>query len=131
MKTITERTETALASTAAEPKAAKRANAGKKGADIAPKKGRPGKKATSAKKAPKTHKSEKKGDSARDGSKAATILELLKRPIGATAKELEKATGWQPHSVRGFLSGTVRKKMGRDVVSTKGDNGERSYSIKA
>ena len=42
-----------------------------------------------------------------------------------------KATGWQPHSVRGFLSGTIGKKMGLVVRSTKGDSGERSYSIKA
>jgi uncharacterized protein DUF3489 len=42
-----------------------------------------------------------------------------------------KATGWQPHSVRGFLSGTIRKKMDLDVVSTKGEDGERSYSIKS
>jgi hypothetical protein len=40
-----------------------------------------------------------------------------------------KATGWQPHSVRGFLSGTIRKKMGLTVVSTKGDDGERNYSV--
>ena len=39
-------------------------------------------------------------------------------------------TGWQPHSVRGFLSGTVRKKMGLAVISTKSEDGERSYSIK-
>lgn len=77
-------------------------------------------------------KSAKRGaDAARDGSKAAKILELLKRPGGATGKELETATGWQPHSVRGFLSGTIRKKMGLDVVSSKGDDGERSYSVKA
>ncbi len=67
----------------------------------------------------------------RDGSKAAKILELLKRPGGATSKELQKASGWQPHSVRGFLSGTVGKKMGLTVVSTKGEDGERSYSVKA
>jgi hypothetical protein len=41
-----------------------------------------------------------------------------------------KVTGWQPHSVRGFLSGTVGKKMGLTVTSTKGEDGERSYSIK-
>jgi hypothetical protein len=56
-------------------------------------------------------------------------LELLKRPGGATAQELQRATGWQPHSVRGFLSGTLRKKMGLEVISMKGDNGRRSYSI--
>jgi hypothetical protein len=42
-----------------------------------------------------------------------------------------KATGWQPHSVRGFLSGTVRKKMGLTLTSTKSDDGERTYSVKA
>ena len=125
----TEQIETAPASNSAEPKATKPARVGKKGADVAPKKGKPSKKATSAKKAPKARKGEKKGDSARDGSKAATILELLKRPGGATSKELQKATGWQPHSVRGFLSGTIGKKMGLTVGSTKGQDGERSYSI--
>jgi hypothetical protein len=40
-----------------------------------------------------------------------------------------KATGWQPHSVRGFLSG-VSKKMGRKLQSTKAEGSERSYSIK-
>ena len=40
-----------------------------------------------------------------------------------------KATGWLPHSVRGFLSGTVRKKLGLTVTSTKGEDGERTYSI--
>ena len=47
-----------------------------------------------------------------------------------TAKELMAATGWQPHSVRGFISGTLGKKMGLTVVSAKGENGERTYSIK-
>lgn len=126
-----EQTETAAAITTTEPKATKKAPAAKRGANVAPKKGKPGKKATPAKKAPTARKSAKKADSAREGSKAATILELLKRPGGATSKELMKATGWQPHSVRGFLSGTIRKKMGLDVVSTKGENGERSYSIKS
>jgi hypothetical protein len=67
----------------------------------------------------------------RDGSKAAKILDLLKRADGATLKELIKATGWQAHSVRGFLSGTVGKKMGLKVTSAKGEDGERSYSVKA
>jgi len=126
-----EQTETAPASVAAEPKATKTARPAKKGANVAPKKGKQGKKATSAKRAPKTPTGEKKGGAARDGSKAAKILELLKRPDGATSKELQKATGWQPHSVRGFLSGTIGKKMGLTVTSTKGEDGERSYSVKA
>jgi len=127
MTTITEQTETAPASTAAEPKATKKPRSGARVAPVASKKPKSGKKATPAKKAPK---SAKKAVGARDGSKAAKILDLLKRPGGATSKELQKASGWQPHSVRGFLSGTVGKKMGLTVVSTKGEDGERSYSIK-
>jgi hypothetical protein len=55
----------------------------------------------------------------------------LKREGGVTSKELMTATGWQAHSVRGFLSGTVNKKMGLKVVSAKGESGERSYSLSA
>ena len=41
-----------------------------------------------------------------------------------------KATGWQPHSVRGFLSGAVGMKMSLKLESTKAEDGERSYSVK-
>ena len=68
---------------------------------------------------------------AREGSKTAKILDLLKRPGEASARELLKATGWQPHSLRGFLSGTVGKKMGLALTSTKGKDGEQVYSLKA
>jgi hypothetical protein len=67
---------------------------------------------------------------ARQGSKTAKVLDLLKSQGGATIKELMKATGWQPHSVRGFLSGTVGKKMALVVTSTKNDDGERIYAVK-
>ena len=96
-------------------------------APVAPKKAKSAKKATPAKKAPK---GAKKAKGPREGSKTDKVLELLKRPGGVTSKELMKATGWQPHSVRGFLSGTIGKKMGLTVTSTKGEDGERSYSIK-
>ncbi|HKH98611.1 MAG TPA: DUF3489 domain-containing protein [Candidatus Sulfotelmatobacter sp.] len=72
-----------------------------------------------------------KAASARKGSKTAKILALVKRPGGAALKELMKATGWQPHSVRGFLSGVLTKKMGLKVRSVKGASGERRYSVKA
>jgi uncharacterized protein DUF3489 len=64
------------------------------------------------------------------GTKTAKLLALLKRPCGATAKDLMKATDWQAHSVRGFLSGTLEKKMGLAVESTRRENGERQYKIK-
>jgi hypothetical protein len=127
--TSTTETGSAPATAAEEPKATNKASRAPRGAHVAPKKGKAGKKASPAKKAPKGAK--KAAGCARDGSKTAKILDLLKRPGGVTSKELMKATGWQPHSVRGFLSGTVGKKMGLTVTSTKGEDGERSYSVKA
>ena len=119
--------ETALAPIAEAPKATQKASGAKRARNAAPKKAKPGKKAGSAKKAPKSAKAA----GTREGSKAARVLDLLKRPGGVTSKELMKATGWQPHSVRGFLSGSVSKKMGLTVVSTKAEDGERTYSVKA
>ena len=111
-----------------KPKADKKARVAPKGAHVAPKKGKPTKKASPAKKAPK---GAKKAAGARDGSKTAKVLELLKRKDGATLAEIMKATDWQAHSVRGFISGTLGKKMGLTVTSTKAEDGERNYSIRA
>jgi hypothetical protein len=60
--------------------------------------------------------------------KTAQVLVLLKRPTGATLKKLIKATGWQPHSVRGFLSGAVvgAACRHRDVRNLLGAGGRRS-----
>ena len=59
------------------------------------------------------------------------VATVLKRAGGVSAAELMTTTGWQAHSVRGFLSGTVRKKMGLTVVSEKGADGLRTYSVEA
>jgi len=69
--------------------------------------------------------------SPRPGSKTAKVLTLLKRPEGASLKQLLKATGWQPHSIRGFLSGTVTRKMGLKISSIKAESGERRYKVMA
>ena len=114
--------------TGKKPKATKKVHVRQKRAHVAPKKGKSAKGATSAKKA---SKGAKKAKSAREGSKTNQVLELLRQPGGVTAKDLMKATGWQAHSVRGFLSGTVGKKMGLTVTSTKSEDGERSYFVKA
>jgi hypothetical protein len=63
------------------------------------------------------------------GSKTALVISLLEKSKGASLAELMKATGWQAHSVRGFLSGTLRKKMGLKVESAKRGDGERVYSV--
>ena len=125
MTSTTERAETAHGTTA-EPKPARKAKVGKRARHVASSKAGSRKKARPAKKAPKRATKA----NVRAGSKTAKILDLLKRPGGATARELMKATGWQPHSVRGFLSGTVGKKMGLTVTSTKVEDGERRYSVK-
>jgi hypothetical protein len=65
----------------------------------------------------------------RGGTKTDKILDLLKRPGGATLTELVKATGWQPNSVRGFLSGAIGKKMGTPVESFRSSDGDRSYRL--
>ena len=117
---------------AAQPTPAQKPRTAAQKAHVAPSKARSGKKASPAKKATKGAKSAKspKATSARQGSKTAKVLALLKRSGGATGKELVKATGWQAHSVRGFLSGTLGKKMGLAVTSTKSEEAERRYSVK-
>jgi hypothetical protein len=70
-----------------------------------------------------------KAAGAREGSKTAKVVALLGRPTGATLKELMKATGWQSHSVRGFISGALGKKLALKVESTKREDGERLYKI--
>jgi hypothetical protein len=66
---------------------------------------------------------------AREGSKKAEILALIERPKGATLAEIQKATGWQAHSVRGFISGTLGKKMGLPVESARREDGQRVYRL--
>jgi hypothetical protein len=121
------------AATAEQPTPAKKPRAAAHRADVAPSKAKSGKKASPAKKATKGRKSArspKKATGARLGSKTAKVLDLLQHSGGATLKELMKATGWQAHSVRGFLSGALGKKMGRTVTSTKAEGAERRYSVK-
>jgi hypothetical protein len=86
-------------------------------APVAPKKAKAAKQATAKDAAP----------TARDGSKKAIVLELIRRADGASLKEIMEATAWQAHSVRGFISGSLGKKMGLTVESFKRTDGERAY----
>jgi hypothetical protein len=67
----------------------------------------------------------------RPGTKGAEITALLKRRGGATLAELTAASGWQAHSVRGFLSGTLKKKLGYTVASERGEDGVCRYRVAA
>ena len=84
----------------------------------------PRKRAKAAKKASKTSKPAPP----RAESKGGKILDLIRRPKGATLTEIMKATDWQAHSVRGFLS-TADKKFALKIESAKNQAGERVYSI--
>ena len=122
------------------------ATVAEQGATVAPEKA-PAKKGASQKKsAPKGHKAAKgrktkpvakktpkpartkKASAPRAESKGAKILEMIARAKGATLTEIMKATDWQAHSVRGFLS-TAAKKHKLKIESAKNEARERVYKI--
>lgn len=123
------------------------ATAGAQAAPLAPKKAAATRKPTATKVAPKAKKNAKaaKGSKPatkkamakkaataavpREFSKKQIVLDMLRRKGGATMAEIQKATDWQAHSVRGFISGALGKKMGLKVESTRSDSGERCYRI--
>ena len=65
----------------------------------------------------------------RPGTKLAALVMALRRPQGATSFQLMLATGWQPHTVRGAISGMLRKKLGLNVVLAHNKSGERVYRV--
>ncbi len=64
-----------------------------------------------------------------DNRKQAQIIAMLRRPEGATIAQICESTGWQSHSVRGTIAGTLKKKLGLDITSTKEPGAERVYRI--
>jgi hypothetical protein len=65
----------------------------------------------------------------RAGTKQAAMIEMLRRPEGATIDQIVEATGWQRHTIRGAISGALKKKLGLNVTSEKAEGGERAYCI--
>ncbi len=130
------------------------ATVAEQGAHVAPEKASPKKQASQRKGAPKGQKAAKGGkvkaapkkkketkagkkSAKRDAAKATTpradskgakILAMIERAKGATLAEIAKATDWQAHSVRGFLS-TAAKKYGLKIESTRTESGDRLYKV--
>ena len=67
---------------------------------------------------------------AREGSKKSEVIDLMRRSQGATLAEIMELTGWQAHTVRGFVSGTLIKKLSLNVESFRSNEKERTYRIK-
>jgi hypothetical protein len=66
---------------------------------------------------------------ARSNTKQALVIAMLKRPEGATILQVKEATGWQPHTVRGTLAGTLKKRLGLTITSSKETGRQRVYRI--
>jgi hypothetical protein len=65
----------------------------------------------------------------REGTKQALLISMLRRPEGATVEEVVEATGWQKHTIRGAISGALKKKLSLDVTSDKVEGRGRVYRI--
>jgi hypothetical protein len=134
--TITENAATVAeqgAHVAPEKASSKKGATQKKGAPKGQKEAKGGKAKASRKKEAKAGKKAKpapakEASTPRAESTSAKILALIGRPKGASLAEIQKATDWQAHSVRGFLS-TAAKKHGLKIESTKTEAGDRVYQI--
>lgn len=67
----------------------------------------------------------------REGTKQAQLIDMLRRPEGATISEIVAATGWQAHTVRGAMAGALKKKLGLEVTSEKIEGRGRVYRLPA
>jgi hypothetical protein len=76
-------------------------------------------------------KTAKKKQGTADTTKLAQLEALLRRPEGATLDQISASIGWQTHSVRGAMSGTLKKKQGLTITSDKVEDGQRVYRIAA
>ena len=90
---------------------------------------RPAPRKTGKSKKPARSNAGSRKSTARPNTKHARIVAMLRGPAGATIAAMMTATEWQPHSVRGFLAGVVRKKLGLNLVTEQTDKG-RVYRIR-
>ena len=65
----------------------------------------------------------------RENSKQAEVIRMLRRPEGATIRQICEATGWQQHTVRGTFAGAFKKKLGMTLTSDKHPGAERVYRV--
>ncbi|WP_082700448.1 DUF3489 domain-containing protein [Magnetospirillum sp. XM-1] len=65
----------------------------------------------------------------REGTKQEALIAMLKRPEGASIVEIMEATAWQAHSIRGFIAGALKKKLGLNVTSEKIEGRGRDYKL--
>ena len=97
--------------------------------------GKPSAKTRSRRKPSEANRSGRKANTnvaaRRSGTKQAQVLAMLRRPKGATVATIMAATGWQQHSVRGFLAGTVRRKLALPLITEQAEGGVRRYRIAA
>src|SRR5258705_4466702 len=81
--------------------------------------------------APTTGSKTRKQAASKPKTKLAQLEAMLRRPDGATVEQISKSLDWQTHSVRGAMSGALKKKQGLTITSEKTDNGRRVYRIAA
>jgi DNA-binding MarR family transcriptional regulator len=108
---------------AGEPAAGAPTGAEEAPVDTAPKRRRGGKKAAT------TGADTTAPRKTRDGTKQAQVIAMLRRPEGATIAQIAETTDWRSHTVRGFFAGALKKKLGLEVTSEKGESGERTYRL--
>jgi hypothetical protein len=87
--------------------------------------------ATDAPGSPSTRKAAPKARTPREGTKQAALIAMLHAPEGATIEEIMAETGWLPHTVRGVMSGALKKKLGLEVNSEKVEDRGRVYRLPA
>ncbi len=78
-----------------------------------------------------TKAAEPKTRKPREGTKQATLIAMLRAPNGATIKEIAATLQWAPHTIRGAMSGALKKKLGLEITSEKIDGRGRVYKIMA